>query len=880
MPQVWKHTFEVGSGVVWFYRDRNVYLRIGLSGGGGGDSVVFPNDSSPLWVYADGSLVAQAQSWAAQHDWGATAHGHEIVVWTYEPWIGPRPELTPEETALLRAEEAAAEAARKNPPTPTTPPESVVSALPAGTFAERYATFKGITDRIAWLTGKYDWLQLAPEEVGGGWFIRYVSGTPPTTPGLGPEMWKIDDEEFVRAVVAEIGEPDDIIAWLKKNRPTREGLNGWLEFYVKKGAKYRDYCGYIHQLAVAQKPWKGAAPPAAAETELRRQWREFAANPDIVSALGLLPSSTIESFARVFSGWSYIDDEKAGPRPGDYAAVGLIIAGLAAAAIGTVMALLPTAAAATGPEALIAAATKSWESAAAATTQSAASAAASNTGKVIVASAKVAPAATGGIFKTMIGSVKANPLMAILALTQLDFVAWALGFSPQHTRQKIEQALKNANSNVWAMEDALKRKEWETAKTMLANARTELAVAKEGMDSWPVNLFASLGFTKEDMQKWFNTTTDTLNAYVAEFPQLGGIATTFPKEFTIDSAMVEDGDTLIWTGHPEAADRIRILGIDTKESETAAGKEQTDYLKSLIEGKQVRILTEQYGTPEKTIDIYGRLLGGVFLGDTDIAMAMLAKFGKEILTEKKYQKKYRWIDWDEYKRVAESATGPAVKGFRINITSEPSNAKLFIDGVAARHNTPSNEVELKDVMDMLQPGQHVFKATKAGKEGSVTETITAGANPDIHIELQAVGLEPVKAVPEAVPVAVPVAAPEEEPVTAPVEVTAEELKLSILSSPSRAKIYIDGAYTHHLTPSDEKELSDVPELITPGTHSIKVTKAGKAAEQEIEILPGYNEPVYLTLEVVGLARSKEDVKKELDAAEKLMEKLRAELAAL
>ena len=141
---------------------------------------------------------------------------------------------------------------------------------------------------------------------------------------------------------------------------------------------------------------------------------------------------------------------------------------------------------------------------------------------------------------------------------------------------------------------------------------------------------------------------------------------------------------------------------------------------------------------------------------------------------------------------------------------------------------------------MLTAGTHTFKATKSGKQGEVTATITDGANSPIMIELGVVGLEPTEPAPPAVPT---------EPTPAP---TGEEFTINIDSTPTRGRLYIDGIYTHHLTPSDANELKDVMHLLTPGTHTIRIEKSGKVAEEEIEISAGKNEPITLTLEYPGL----------------------------
>jgi len=98
-------------------------------------------------------------------------------------------------------------------------------------------------------------------------------------------------------------------------------------------------------------------------------------------------------------------------------------------------------------------------------------------------------------------------------------------------------------------------------------------------------------------------------------------------------------------------------------------------------------------------------------------------------------------------------------------------------------------------------------------------------------------------------------------------------KIYFTSTPANAKLYIDNVYTHHWTPSNEKELSDVLNLLTVGKHIIKVTKAGMMAEKEITVVDGDNGTINLDLETVGLPAPVEEVKPTvpLDVAAKIAE---------
>ncbi len=638
--------------------------------------------------------------------------------------------------------------------------------------------------------------------------------------------------------------------------------------------------------------WVTVSKVAPPETELHKAWREFAENKDILTAIGdapakaigLLASSTIESFSRVFTGYSYIDDKAAEPRPGDYAATLLIISGAAIAGATTVytgLAAMPAIgtggvmkgmAGVSGPGAKEVIKTLGIKAAAKTLTKYALRITGSPFFKI---------ATVAGIWGIMLWNFT-DPLWWRNVFVKMS---GDVKRRFEGLRIDVETKLKQSFNLLHIRPTAATRTEALSLLRTTGPLITELFKMLAGLeiDKAIKELYPEFEEQVKAFVTQYNTLIKEAGGVEDDYLDFGElripepvIATTFPEEFLLEDVMVEDGDTLMWPGHPEAKDRIRIIGIDTHEIETAAGKEEAEYLKSLIEHKQVTIkVTKWQGTAEereKLIDRYGRLLGGVFLGDTDIALAMLEHFGKAILTPTKYQDKYRWIDWDLYKKTAAEAAGPAVREFKINIDSVPSNAKLYIDGTYTGHWTPANQKELKDVIYLLDPGEHVFRAAKAGKEASVRATITDGVNPDIILKLGAAGLEAVE------PVEVP--APPEEPVVPEVP----EFKINILSTPSRGKVHIDDIYLHHLTPMNEIELQRGPyygiDYFTPGEHVIRVTKGGKAAEKTVTLTAGDNGDIFLTLGVVGLPRAKEDVETEIAAAEELLTTLKAELAAL
>ena len=78
---------------------------------------------------------------------------------------------------------------------------------------------------------------------------------------------------------------------------------------------------------------------------------------------------------------------------------------------------------------------------------------------------------------------------------------------------------------------------------------------------------------------------------------------------------VSDGDT-VWVNDKLGRHKVRLNRIDAPESDQPFGKESAAHLKSLIGGREVRV--EHTGT-----DQYGRVLGIIFLGETDINLQMV-----------------------------------------------------------------------------------------------------------------------------------------------------------------------------------------------------------------------------------------------------------------
>lgn len=79
---------------------------------------------------------------------------------------------------------------------------------------------------------------------------------------------------------------------------------------------------------------------------------------------------------------------------------------------------------------------------------------------------------------------------------------------------------------------------------------------------------------------------------------------------------VSDGDTIWVRDELGLRHKIRLNRIDAPESNQPFGKESTQHLKTLIDGRE--ILVEYEAT-----DRYGRILGTIYLGGIDINLQIL-----------------------------------------------------------------------------------------------------------------------------------------------------------------------------------------------------------------------------------------------------------------
>ena len=707
-------------------------------------------------------------------------------------------------------------------------------------------------------------------------------------------------------------------------------------------------------------------------TPMQREWKDYFDNPDIIKALGVTIGAVQNSISKVFSGVSVLTGKEETPTLEDYSVVGLTIAGLAASALASVItsiAVLPS----VGTGAMMKGMVRVAES----------------TGKVIPLSA-VEAAIESSVIKPVLVKSIAGWVTSHLSLKTLVGAAAFLIGTDTFVDFIGEEAVQTAGMGVWTLISA---KDWEGAKVALEHYRVFIGHLKAKVDLvGPLNPISYGAF-----KNYYEAAETQAAAYEKTINQnLGVLAEDFPEVIRATVRGIIDGDTIdvgldafnnetdepiklpeySTTGHA----RIRLLGINCPEKspkgeitcsdvdifkvEKTYADQARDVLLPLND-KEV-ILKVDHLNPVGT---QGRILALVEYNGVNINLRQI----KDGLACGYYREDNKYVDKPLYISETLAAKdskigmwGGLVEGpdagpkFTIKIDSIPTNASLFIDGTDAHHRTPSDETELSDVMDLLRPGEHTLKVTKSGKVGEQIVNIIEGSNPDIIITLVSPGAEmppPVEPIPGEPTIEPPVeeiftinidssptrarlyidgtythhltpsnapeladvmamlapglhtfkvtksgmegsieamvlagtnpdimitlaypGLPSGEPEEPPEELP--DFKFNILSTPSRAKIFIDDQYIFHLTPSNEVELKDVMHLLTPGQHNIRVERSGKSANVDVDVVAGYNEPIFLTLEVVGLTRTPEEIEAEITSLEASIEALRAELAAL
>lgn len=211
------------------------------------------------------------------------------------------------------------------------------------------------------------------------------------------------------------------------------------------------------------------------------------------------------------------------------------------------------------------------------------------------------------------------------------------------------------------------------------------------------------------------------------------------------------------TGHA----RIRIVGMNAPEKSPKGEIACTDIEIFKVEKKwadesrnRLLPLNDKKVTlkidPDNKMDTHGRILAVVERNGEDIGLRQI----KEGLACYYFRESHKFVDDDLYSKETLKAKEGGVgmwKGLeevereedkiKILIKSSPTNARLFLDDKPLRHNTPSDEVELSDVIHMFTLGSHVLSAEKGGLSAMKDIEIVKGDNGLIELILETAPIE-------------------------------------------------------------------------------------------------------------------------------------------
>jgi len=139
---------------------------------------------------------------------------------------------------------------------------------------------------------------------------------------------------------------------------------------------------------------------------------------------------------------------------------------------------------------------------------------------------------------------------------------------------------------------------------------------------------------------------------------------------------VDDGDT-VFVGETE----IRLASIDTPEKGTPRGQEAKRFLENLVLGKEVTVYYDEH----QPIELYGRVLGVVYLGDMNVNLELVKNCVAAVNTK---FGRHKYVDSEEFKREGERCTITWPGYGVIKFYSNPTNAAVWIDGVQSDIITP------------------------------------------------------------------------------------------------------------------------------------------------------------------------------------------------
>lgn len=339
------------------------------------------------------------------------------------------------------------------------------------------------------------------------------------------------------------------------------------------------------------------------------------------------------------------------------------------------------------------------------------------------------PAAAGPLLVKMVGGGGLGGFwkifIPIMAIQQLDYIGWGLGYSPEPIHRKLDKICTTINGSFIRLDRLIKAGDFEAAYGIVDSIEGQIAFLKVELGKLGTDFWTHFGANYSDIQLIVDSFSKELEAIIRAYPVLRAVPVAYPETITGVVNKITDGDT-IWI---DDMYEVRLVGIDCHESGTTAGLFEWNFLQELIFNQTVTVKVD----PLNKADVYGRALGTVFKDGENINHKMLAQFGEYILPDVKYHFRNKYVDWDENKIIAKTreipVTPPIAEPYaeevgELNITSSPTYAKIFLNGddTGLRTAETLKNIPVGDYSITLQaPGYDSDTTTATVESGKTTE---------------------------------------------------------------------------------------------------------------------------------------------------------------
>jgi endonuclease YncB( thermonuclease family) len=167
------------------------------------------------------------------------------------------------------------------------------------------------------------------------------------------------------------------------------------------------------------------------------------------------------------------------------------------------------------------------------------------------------------------------------------------------------------------------------------------------------------------------------------------------EQFAGKCIKVDDGDT-IFVDDGTQVKEIRFVGVDAPEKHTSMGIRAKEYLANIVLDKNVVV----YFDRNQAVEIYGRVLGVVYLGDTNLNLEMIKSC---LCTPMEKFGRHDYLSAAELKEAAELCGKAGPDNGVVKVMTGKTHAHVWVDGEDTGLLTPASLT--------LPIGRHTIMAT-------------------------------------------------------------------------------------------------------------------------------------------------------------------------